>query len=230
LPPSPRRPLSLNQPDARVLPPPPAGRLYAIVDVEVCARAGRQPADVARAFLAGGARLLQLRCKSWDSGPLLDLARAMVEDANAAGATLIVNDRADIARLSGAHGLHVGQEDLSPADARTVIGAGPILGMSTHTPAQWQAAVAEPISYLAIGPVFGSATKSTGYTAVGLGVVSLAAAAGREHGLPAVAIGGITLDNARSVIDAGAASLAVVSDLLTSEPESRVRAFLRALD
>lgn len=205
-------------------------RLYPIVDVEVCARAGREPAEVARAFMAGGARLLQLRCKAWDSGAMLDLARTVVADAASAGARVIMNDRADIAVLAGADGLHVGQEDLAPADARAVIGVQSILGLSTHTPPQWQAAVRETISYLAIGPVFGSATKQTGYTAVGLGVVRQAAAAGADHGLPAVAIGGITLDNARSVVDAGAASVAVISDLMQGDPEARCRAFLRVLE
>ena len=204
--------------------------MYAIVDVEVCARAGREPADVARAFMAGGARLLQVRCKSWDSGAMLDLARTIVADAETAGAIVIVNDRADIAVLAGAAGLHVGQEDLAPADARAVVGADLILGLSTHTPAQWRAAVREPISYLAVGPVFGSATKDTGHAAVGLDAVTQAAAAGAERNLPVVAIGGITLDNARSVIDAGAASVAVISDLLRGDPEVRCRAFLRILE
>jgi thiamine-phosphate pyrophosphorylase len=150
-------------------------------------------------------------------------------DARAASATVIVNDRADVARLSGASGLHVGQEDLSPRDARAVIGNDAVLGLSTHTPAQWQAAVGEPISYLAIGPAFGTGTKDTGYQAVGRGVVTQAAAAAREAGLPAVAIGGITLDNAASVIEAGAASVAVISDLLNGDPEARCRAFVRIL-
>ncbi len=87
----------------------------------------------------------------------------------------------------------------------------------------------EPISYLAIGPVFGTGTKDTGYTAVGLEVVARASAAAAANGLPAVAIGGITIDNAVSVIDAGAASVAVISDLLKGDPEARCRAFLRML-
>src|SRR6188474_1070871 len=90
----------------RFLAPPPAGRLYAIVDADMCASAGRAPLDVARAFLGAGARLLQLRFKAIAGGPFLDLARAILEDANAAGATLIINDRADIAALSNASGLH----------------------------------------------------------------------------------------------------------------------------
>jgi thiamine-phosphate pyrophosphorylase len=134
------------------------------------------------------------------------------------------------AALSAAPGLHVGQEDLAPVDARTVIGNGPILGLSTHTHAQWERAVREPISYLAIGPVFGTGTKATGYEAIGLGTVTRAAKAAASHGLPAVAIGGITLENAASVIDAGAASVAVISDLLTGDPEARCRAYLRMLE
>lgn len=218
MPRSPRTPLSLNPP-----------RLYAIVDADVCAAANRAPADVARAFLSAGAGWLQLRCKHLPSGAFLDLANAVLVDAGAAGATLVINDRADVARLSGAPGLHVGQEDLTPSDARTVVGADTILGLSTHTAAQWNQAVLEPIDYMAIGPAFGTGTKDTGYAAVGLSVVTQASAVAAGQGLPTVAIGGITVDNAASVIAAGASSVAVISDLLKGEPEARCRAFLRAL-
>jgi len=210
--------------------PAPAGRLYAIVDADVCAAAGRAPADVARAFLAGGARWLQLRCKALGSGAFLDLAHTILQDTDAAGATLIINDRADIAALCGAPGLHVGQDDLAPAEARSVIGAAPILGLSTHTPEQWARAVTEPISYIAIGPVFGSATKVTGYQAIGLETVRRASDAAAARGLPTIAIGGITLDNAAAVVAAGAASVAVISDLLKGDPEDRCRAYLRMLE
>ena len=195
----------------------------------MCASAGRTPIDVGRAFVSAGARLIQLRCKSMASGPFLALAGAMLEDAEAAGAILIINDRADITRISGAHGLHVGQDDLTPADARHVIGARSILGLSTHTREQWELAVREPISYMAIGPAFGTDTKRTGYTAVGLDTVTEASTAARARGLPTVAIGGITLENAASVIEAGASSVAVISDLVKGDPEARCRAFLRAL-
>ena len=225
-----RRRLSLNPPNQRVLAPPPAGRLYAIVDVDVCARVERAPLDVARAFLSGGARLIQLRCKSMASGAFLDLATAVVEVSNAAGASLIINDRADIAALAHAPGLHVGQDDLTPVDARRVIGETSILGLSTHTQEQWEGAVREPISYMAIGPVFGTGTKETGYAPIGLDTVRRAAAAASARGLPTVGIGGITIENARSVIDAGAASVAVISDLLQGDPEARIRAFLRILE
>lgn len=205
-------------------------KLYAIVDAEVCARKGRAPIDVARAFLSAGVRLIQLRCKSWGSAAFLDLANLVMEDANRADAAVIVNDRADVAALSHAHGLHVGQEDLAPADARRVIGADPLLGLSTHTRDQWEAAVNEPVCYIAIGPVFGTGTKDTGYRAVGLAAVSHAADTARREGLPTVAIGGITLGNALSVIDAGAASVAIISDLLQGDPEARCRALLRILE
>jgi thiamine-phosphate pyrophosphorylase len=161
-------------------------------------------------------------CERGKRAPL-DVARAFLS------ATIIVNDRADVAAMAGAHGLHVGQDDLSPSDARTVIGALPILGLSTHTKEQWDAAVREPISYIAIGPAFATGTKDTGYDAVGLRVVSDAAAAARKAGLPTVAIGGITLDNAASLIDAGAASVAVISGLVDGDPEARCRDFLRIL-
>jgi thiamine-phosphate pyrophosphorylase len=195
----------------------------------VCAAAGRAAIDVARAYLNAGARWLQLRCKGLASGPFLDLANAVLADANAAAATLIVNDRADVSALSGAPGLHVGQTDLSPADARSVIGDAAILGLSTHNREQWEAALREPISYLAIGPAFGTGTKETGYTAIGLKVIEEASAAAASAGLPLVAIGGITIENAPSVIEAGASSVAVISDLLKGDPETRCREFLRAL-
>lgn len=197
--------------------------------MEVCARSGQAPFDVVRAFLSAGVRLIQLRAKTWDSGAFLDLALASVAEAAAAEATIVVNDRADIAALSAAPGLHVGQDDLTPSDARTIVGAASWLGLSTHTEAQWTAAFTAPIDYVAIGPVFGTHTKATGYGAVGLDTVGRVAAAAGPHGIPVVAIGGITLENAASVIDAGGASVAVISDLLAGPPEVRAREFIRAL-
>ena len=223
MPPSLRNPLSPNPPEVA------PGRLYAIVDAGVCAAAGRAPLDVARAFLSAGVRCIQLRCKDLPSGAFLELANHILEQSRAVGASLIINDRADIAAIAHADGLHIGQTDLTAGDARVVIGPARVLGLSTHTPEQWQAAVREPISYLAIGPVFGTGTKDTGHAPVGLDVVAHASAAAMAKGLPAVAIGGITIDNAVSVIDAGAASVAVISDLLKGDPEARCRAFLRIL-
>lgn len=129
--------------------------------------------------------------------------------------------------MAGAAGVHVGQEDLAPAAARAIVGDTAIVGRSTHTEQQVDAARQEPIDYLAIGPVFGTATKATGYDAVGLDMVRRATRAGR----PVVAIGGVTLDNAASVIAAGAASVAVISDLVSGgDPQRRVRDFLARLE
>jgi thiamine-phosphate pyrophosphorylase len=200
------------------------------VDADAAARAGWRPIDLARAFVDGGARFLQLRAKAMPSGQLLDLASAIVELTRGAGALLIVNDRADIAQLASADGVHVGQEDLSPSAVRTIAGADAIVGLSAHTEQQVARAVDEPVSYIAIGPVFGTTTKVTGYDQVGLEMVRAAARHTRARGLPLVAIGGITLENASSVIDAGAASVAIISDLLaTGDPERRIREYVRTL-
>jgi thiamine-phosphate pyrophosphorylase len=206
--------------------------LYAILDVDLATMAGQRPLEVLDAWLAAGARLVQLRAKSADTGHLLALADESARRCRAADALLIVNDRADVARMAGAGGVHVGQDDLTPAEARLVLGDGDdriVVGRSTHTADQIVSALAEPIDYLAIGPVFHTASKRTGYDPVGLEGVRLAAsyAAGRD--LPVVAIGGITLARAREVTDAGAAAVAVISDLLVPPPGERIRAYLRAL-
>jgi thiamine-phosphate pyrophosphorylase len=201
--------------------------LNAIVDADSAARAGWQVADLAKAYLDGGASFLQLRAKVIASGEFLDIAAAIAELTRSAGGTLIVNDRADIARLAGADGVHVGQDDLAPAAVRSIIGNQRLVGVSTHTARQLESAVHEPVDYLAIGPVFVTATKDTGYTAVGLDQVRAAAAIARAAGLPLVAIGGITLERAREVIDAGATSVAVIGDLIaTGDPETRVREYV----
>ena len=148
--------------------------------------------------------------------------------ADGYGASVIVNDRVDVARLSRAHGVHVGQEDLPPSAAREQLGPDAIVGFSTHTLAQLEDARQEPVTYVAVGPVFGTSTKETGYNAVGLDLVS--AASRRAGSTPVVAIGGVTLENARSAIDAGAFAVAVISDLVAGgDPEARVKAYLRAL-
>ncbi len=181
---------------------------------------------LAAACLAGGARMLQLRCKGEGSAAFLDLARRLVRLAAVAGARVIVNDRADIARLSGAAGVHVGQDDLPVAEARQIAGPGAIVGLSTHDEAQVDAALAGEATYVAVGPVFGTSTKATGYDARGLALVRYAAGRGK----PIVAIGGISLVRAASVAEAGATGLAVVTDLLEgTSAEARVRAFASAI-
>lgn len=200
--------------------------LYAIVDTGVCAARGLEPRAIADAFLRGGARLLQLRDKSPASAERLALADDLVRRARAAGAAIVINDRADVARLSGADGVHVGQDDLTVEEARAVIGAHAIVGISTHDEAQIAAAARTSASYIAVGPIYGTDTKDTGYSARGLDLVRVA----RRTGKPVVAIGGITLERAPDVVAAGASSVAVISDLLTGDPEEQVRQFIRRLD
>ena len=203
-------------------------KLHAIADAQAAGRAGWTPIDLARAFLDGGATVIQLRAKQLPSGAFLDLCDAAVALAQSYKADIIVNDRLDLALMSGASGVHLGQDDLSPADARQLLGPHAIVGYSTHTIDQIDKAMLEPASYIAIGPVFGTATKETGYDAVGLALVSAASA--RANGRPVVAIGGITLERAPSVIAAGASAVAVIGDLLaTDDPQGRVRAYLQAL-
>jgi thiamine-phosphate pyrophosphorylase len=203
-------------------------RLHAILDVETAEAANWDSADLARAFLDGGAPLIQLRAKHLPSARFLALCDALVRVAEPHSASIIVNDRADLALMSGAAGAHVGQDDLAPLAVRQTLGPGAIVGYSTHTIAQVEAASTEPVTYIAIGPVFGTRTKATGYEPVGLALVSDAARVSR--GLPVVAIGGITLETAPAVIEAGASSVAVISDLLAGgDPAARVRAFLDAL-
>jgi thiamine-phosphate pyrophosphorylase len=194
----------------------------------VAAAHGWPAADLAKAFLDGGAPLIQVRAKQLPSGAFLALCDTVVKAAEPFRATVIVNDRVDLTAMSGAAGVHVGQEDVPPAAARRILGDRAIVGYSTHTTAQIEAAAREPISYLAIGPVFGSRTKDTGYDAVGLGRV--AEAVRRCGGMPVVAIGGITLETAASVIAAGASAVAVIGDLVAGgTPTARVAAYLRAL-
>ena len=146
--------------------------------------------------------------------------------ARSCGARVIVNDRADVAVLSEADGVHVGQDDLSVEDVRAIVGPSAMVGLSTHTREQIDRALDSDVSYVAVGPVFGTATKQTGYEARGLDLVEYAAGRGK----PIVAIGGITLARAPSVVAAGASAVAVITDLLADEDiERRVRAFVAAL-
>jgi thiamine-phosphate pyrophosphorylase len=184
---------------------------------------------LADACLSGGARFIQVRAKTAPGGAFLEICEAVVASAHAAGALLIVNDRADIARFARADGVHLGQDDLAPAMARQVLGGASIVGYSTHTLEQVRAASRLPIDYIAVGPIFGTTSKDTGFGAVGTALVREARALLSDAGLdtPIVAIGGITLERAASVLDAGATSVAVISDLLsTGDPAARVREYL----
>jgi thiamine-phosphate pyrophosphorylase len=202
-------------------------RLYAIVDVSCFAaplRTTTAIVDYASELAAGGANLIQYRNKVGTTREMLsharELRRVLGDDI-----TLIMNDRADICIAAGFQGVHVGQDDLSPEGARTVIGADLILGVSTHHLDQLRQADAGPADYIAYGPVFATSSKRNPDPVVGLDGIRAARAATKK---PLVAIGGITRSNARSVIDAGADSVAVISDLLSS-PTKVSAEFLRIL-
>jgi thiamine-phosphate pyrophosphorylase len=177
--------------------------------------------DFAGELFAGGATLIQLREKHASAKEILRLAREL-RRVLPPEVRLIINDRADLALAASADGVHVGQEDLPPEAARKIIGLGRTLGVSTHNSAQIKTAVKTSADYIAIGPVFGTASKENPDPVVGLEGVRVARSLTSK---PLVAIGGITLENCKSVIDAGADSVAVISDLLP-DPRKRTAAFL----
>lgn len=180
-------------------------------------------ARFAEALAAGGATLIQLRNKQGSAAALLSQAREVRRAAS--GVRLIMNDRADLCLAAGFDGVHVGQQDLSAAGARAVVGKERWVGVSTHNAAQLAEAEAGPADYVAIGPVFATSTKEAPDPVVGLEGVRQARAATRK---PLVAIGGITRANCRAVVEAGADAVAVVSDLRV-KPRAAVEEFLKIL-
>jgi thiamine-phosphate pyrophosphorylase len=204
-------------------------RLYAILDVDLATRRGLAPLAVLEQWLEAGVRLVQLRAKPLESGAFLTLADEALRLTRQAGARLIINDRPDLAAMAGADGVHVGQDDLPPRAVRSIVGASPWVGLSTHTDAQLDAGTREPVTYLAIGPVFATSSKAAPDPVVGLAGVRRAASRAHEVGLPLVAIGGITIDRATEVMEAGATAVAVISDLLVPDSGARARAFLAAI-
>ena len=202
-------------------------RLYAILDVACLKPSLRTTSsiiDYARELADGGVTLLQYRNKVGNTREMLDQARE-IRCVLGADVTLIMNDRADICLAANFDGAHVGQDDLSPQGARSVIGDESILGVSTHNLEQLKEADAGPADYVAYGPVFATSSKPDHDPPVGLEGIRAARAVTKK---PLVAIGGITRANARSVIDAGADSVAVISDLLGS-PTKVAEEFLRLL-
>jgi thiamine-phosphate pyrophosphorylase len=203
-------------------------RLYPIVDAQVLAGRGVSLEGVARELRAAGVGLVQYRDKVGSPQAVLHEAAVLREALLGSGCRLIMNDRADLAVLAGFDGVHVGQGDLEPEDARRVVGAGRLVGVSTHTDEQVRAAELSCADYVAIGPVFATETKADTEPVVGLDGVRRTRALTRK---PLVAIGGITRANARSVIDAGADSVAVISALFVEDEsvEKVARDFLELL-
>jgi len=188
-------------------------RVYPILDTEALQTRGISTETAAAAFLDGGASLLQIRHKSHWSRDAFESAKRVARLCREHGATLIVNDRADIALLLEA-GLHIGQDDLPPRDARKLMGPDAIIGFSSHNVRQLCAAGGEPVDYVALGPVFGTASKQNPDPVVGVEEVRRCRALLDK---PLVAIGGITTENAVDVLHAGADSLAVIAGLIPDE-------------
>ena len=201
---------------------PPAPFVYPIVDLSLLA--GRAVEDVVEALAAGGARLLQLRGKDAGDRDLLEAVRRALAAARVAGAVLVVNDRPDVALLAAADGVHVGQDDLPPAECRRLLGPGAIVGLSTHTAAEVEAARDAPVDYVAVGPVFATATKGDAQPVVGPAFVSAARA---RLSAPVVAIGGITAANAAAAVAAGASGVAGISAFLSGSDVAARTARLR---
>ena len=197
-------------------------RLYAILDASYFSDS-QILFSTAEELLAGGVTLLQYRNKSGNARETLEQARELKRRLD--GAKLIMNDRADLCLAAGFDGVHVGQEDLSPEGARKVVGTTLWLGMSTHNAEQIEEADKTSADYIAIGPVFSTSSKVNPDPVVGLEGVRQARSLTRK---PLVAIGGINRANCRSVIDAGADSVAVISDLMR-EPRKSAEDFLRIL-
>jgi len=198
--------------------------LYAIVDP---LDTGRSPVDLAAAYLAGGARLLQLRLKDASARELLSAAVAIRTLTHTAGAIFLVNDRPDVARAAEADGVHLGQEDLPVTAARRVLPPGSLIGVSTHDLDEAHAAVAAGADYIGVGPVYETRSKARPLAPRGLDLVRAVRAA---VDCPCVAIGGITADTAATVRTAGADSIAMIAALSRApDPAAAVRTVLARL-
>lgn len=186
-------------------------RLYAIADVDLLT-ARSLPLDTFVAeLLAAGVELVQYRNKQGNARQMIQDAATLRDIFSGSSAKLILNDRADLALLSGFDGVHVGQQDLAAEDARSIVGPTAWVGVSTHTREQVIEANATSCDYIAYGPIFATASKNNPDPTVGLAGLRAARVKTRK---PLVAIGGITRANCRLMLDAGADSVAVISDLL----------------
>ena len=192
-------------------------RLYFVVDAV--------PVERLEAALAGGVDVVQLRLKEAADREVVAAAPVFRAACDRHGAFFVLNDRPDLVDVCEADGVHVGQEDLSPAEARAIVGRERIVGLSTHSAEQLVAAQGEPVDYVAVGPVFETPTKP-GRPSVGLELVRVAAEKSR---LPWFAIGGIGLENASEVVAAGARRVAVVRAIRDADDPTAAARALRAL-
>jgi thiamine-phosphate pyrophosphorylase len=190
-----------------VLPP-----IYPITDKNLANRTSHL--SILKELVRGGAKLVQIRDKHTPDRELLIDLRQCVEFALKRRVNLIVNDRCDLVLSAAATGVHLGQEDLPPEAARAVLGAGKIIGFSTHSLAQVEAAMACPVQYIGFGPIYPTATKLDSNPAVGLNRLTQAC---RASSVPVVAVGGIGMEQIGDVLAAGASSVAVISALMKAE-------------
>jgi len=187
------------------------GILSVVYPITDCELSGLSHFDQVCSFIDAGCRLVQIRGKKESSDSLFEAVAKSLKAAEGTGTKVVVNDRVDIAIAAGAHGVHLGQDDLPPKQARKLLGEKAIIGYSTHSVDQARVAANLPVDYIAIGPIFGTRTKENPDPVVGL--------TGLEHvrkaisGFPLVAIGGINISNIAEVIAAGADSAAIIGDL-----------------
>jgi thiamine-phosphate pyrophosphorylase len=200
-------------------------RLYVILDAALLTI---PETDCAQRLTGAGVTLLQYRHKFATSRELLESSKRLSALLVPKGIRFIVNDRADVAFLAGASGVHVGQEDLAPEAARSIVGPGRLVGVSTHNREQFQRATAASADYIAVGPIFSTSTKANPDPVAGTEFIRQIRPLTDK---PIVAIGGITLERAAEVIQAGADSVAVISDVLRApDPGARARQYLDLLE
>jgi thiamine-phosphate pyrophosphorylase len=204
-----------------------SGLFYAILDSGYVSADNWVP--MAEALIAGGAHIIQVRAKKQNSAQRQDLVESILPLTEAAKIPLIVNDDLDLASQLPGVGLHIGQDDISPALAWDTLGPDRIIGWSTHSPEQARSAIRQAalLSYFAVGPVFATMTKPD-YTPVGLELVEYVA--GLEPPIPFFCIGGITRNNIGQVLQAGARNIVIVSDILqAADPQAAVREVINSL-
>lgn len=199
-------------------------RLYVILDAALLTV---PETDCAQELATAGVRLLQYRNKRASARELFETSKKLLLLLSPLGVSLVVNDRPDVAAVAGANGVHVGQEDLGVEEVRRVVGAEKLVGVSTHNLEQFERAAASSVDYIAVGPIFTTGTKSNLDPVVGTQFI-------REvrplTDKPIVAIGGITLQRAPEIIESGADSVAVISDILRApEPAARARQYIDLL-
>jgi thiamine-phosphate pyrophosphorylase len=197
-------------------------RLYVLLTESLCHVAVGEWECVLDAVLAGGAQAVQLREKSVESGELLLRAKILAKKCRAAGALSIINDRPDIALLAGADGVHVGQEDMPCAEVRKIVGGGMIVGVSTHGDEQAQKALRDGATYVAVGPMFATATKERPEIAG----PKYAQQVLEQVAAPVVAIGGISLGNIHALLAVGVRCVAVCAAVISDpDPAGECRKF-----